>query len=111
VYVRGKQKTGHRSLLRFAYKPFKNRRPGDFLPCKLRNEPDNRGFYGFSTKKAIKTYKRDRLIGFLDAVYQEAWKSICLFWENHQSYSLIHPCLSVSVRGYFEIRIAGDHRT
>jgi hypothetical protein len=75
VYVRGKQKTGHRSLLCFAYKPLKNRRLVDFLPCKLRNEPDNRGFYGFSTKKAIKTYKRDRLIGFLEPVYQEAWKS------------------------------------
>jgi hypothetical protein len=28
-----------RSLLRFAYKPFKNRRLVDFLPCKLRKAP------------------------------------------------------------------------
>jgi hypothetical protein len=42
------------SLLRFAYKPFKNRRLGDFLPCKLRKEPDNRGFYGFSKGKSHK---------------------------------------------------------
>jgi hypothetical protein len=35
--------------LRFAYKTFKNRLTGDFLPCKLRRteasqEPDNRDF-------------------------------------------------------------------
>jgi soluble lytic murein transglycosylase len=38
----------------FAYKPFKNRRLGDFLPCKLRKEPDNRGFYGFFNEKSHK---------------------------------------------------------
>jgi hypothetical protein len=41
-------------LLRFAYKIFKNRRLGDFLPYKLRKEPDNRGFYGFSKGKSDK---------------------------------------------------------
>jgi hypothetical protein len=49
------------SLLRFAHKTSKNRRLCDFLPLKLRKEPDNRGFDGFSTKKAIKTYKLYRL--------------------------------------------------
>jgi GxxExxY protein len=51
-------------------------------------------------------------IGFLEAVYQEALeielKKAEIPYEsgNNQSYSLIHPCLSVSVRGYFEIGIA-----
>jgi hypothetical protein len=30
----------------------------------------------------------------------------CYESGNNQSYSLIYPCLSVSVRGYFEIGIA-----
>jgi hypothetical protein len=51
-------------LLRFAHKTSKNRRLGDFLPCKLRKEPVYRGFYGFFLlKKAIKTYKYNRLPG------------------------------------------------
>jgi hypothetical protein len=37
--------------LRFAHKTRKNRLFGDFLPCKLRKQPDNRGFYVFSTEK------------------------------------------------------------
>jgi flagellar protein FliO/FliZ len=45
-----------------AYKILKNHRLGDFLPCKLRKEPDNRGFYSFFNEKTIKTYKRDRLL-------------------------------------------------
>jgi hypothetical protein len=53
-------------------------------------------------------------IGVLEAVYQEALEiklkkaEIPYERENNQSYSLIHPCLSVSVRGYFEIGIAGS---
>jgi SAM-dependent methyltransferase len=41
-----------RSLLGFAHKTLKNRRLGDFLPCKLRKEPDNRGFDGFFSEKS-----------------------------------------------------------
>jgi hypothetical protein len=69
VYVRGKQKTGHRFL-------------------------------------------RGR-----KAVYQEALEielkkaEIPYGRENNQSYSLIHPCLSVSVRGYFEIGIPEGNST
>jgi GxxExxY protein len=54
-------------------------------------------------------------IGFLETVYQEALEieikkaEIPYERENNQSYSLIHPCLSVSVRGYFEIGIAGGY--
>jgi hypothetical protein len=40
-----------RSLLRFAHKTLKNRLQGDFLPCKLRKEPNNCGFYGFFQRK------------------------------------------------------------
>jgi peptide/nickel transport system permease protein len=40
------------SLLRFAHKTFKNRQSGDFLPCKLHKEPDNRGFDGFFSEKS-----------------------------------------------------------
>jgi hypothetical protein len=52
-----------RSLSHFVRKTPENRRLGDFFPCKLRKQPDNRGFYGFLTKKAIKTYKCNRLLG------------------------------------------------
>jgi hypothetical protein len=45
------------SLLRFARKTPKTRRSGGFLPCKLRKQPENHGFYGFSTKNH-KTCKR-----------------------------------------------------
>jgi hypothetical protein len=40
-----------RSLLRFARKTPKNRRLGDFLPCKLRKQPNNRGFFAASSAK------------------------------------------------------------
>jgi hypothetical protein len=39
------------SLLRFARKTPKNRRLGDFLPHKLRKQPDNRGFFAASSAK------------------------------------------------------------
>jgi hypothetical protein len=41
-------------LLRFSHKTIKNRLKVDFLLCKLRKEPDNRGFYDFFSEKAIK---------------------------------------------------------
>ena len=41
------------SLLRFALKTQKNRRSGDFLPCKLRKEPINRGFFGTLCRKNL----------------------------------------------------------
>jgi hypothetical protein len=56
-------------------------------------------------------------IGFLETVYQEALeielKKAEIPYEsgNNQSYSLIHPCLSVSVRGYFEIGIPEGNST
>jgi hypothetical protein len=40
-----------RSLLRFVRKTPKNRRSGDFLPCKLRKRPNNRGFFAASSAK------------------------------------------------------------
>jgi hypothetical protein len=39
------------SLLRFAQKTQKNRFSADFLPCKLRKQPDNRGFFAASSAK------------------------------------------------------------
>jgi hypothetical protein len=42
------------NLLRFALKTYKNRRLGDFLPCKLRKQPINCGFCGFFTGKSHK---------------------------------------------------------
>ncbi|MDR2176551.1 MAG: hypothetical protein LBP20_00725, partial [Treponema sp.] len=39
------------SLLRFAHKTQKNRLSADFLPCKLRKQPDNRGFFAASSAK------------------------------------------------------------
>jgi hypothetical protein len=47
-------------LLRFAHKTSKNRLTGDFLPYKLRKEPDNRNFCGISDAKI---HKRNRLLG------------------------------------------------
>jgi hypothetical protein len=38
-------------LLRFARKIPKNRLKADFLPCKLRKQPDNRGFFAASSAK------------------------------------------------------------
>jgi hypothetical protein len=71
----------------------------------FRNSEFNRSinFLTFSTKKAGKTYKCNRLIGFLEAVYQEALeielKKAEIPYEsgNHQRYSLIHPCPSVVI--------------
>ncbi|MDR2094990.1 MAG: hypothetical protein LBP76_05670, partial [Treponema sp.] len=37
------------SLLRFAHKTPKNRLSADFLPYKLRKQPDNRGFFAASS--------------------------------------------------------------
>jgi hypothetical protein len=39
------------SLLRFAHKTQKNRLKADFLPYKLRKQPDNRGFFAASSVK------------------------------------------------------------
>ncbi|MDR0669144.1 MAG: hypothetical protein LBF95_03595, partial [Treponema sp.] len=39
------------SLSRFAHKTSKNRLQGDFLPRKLRKQPNNRGFHGFFQRK------------------------------------------------------------
>jgi hypothetical protein len=48
-----------KSLSRFAYKPFKNRRSGDFYLAnsartKGPQEPENRDFYGFFNEKSHK---------------------------------------------------------
>jgi TatD DNase family protein len=40
-----------RSLSHFVRKTPENRRSGDFLPCKLRKQPDNRGFFAASSAK------------------------------------------------------------
>jgi biotin carboxylase len=42
-----------RSLLHFVHKTSKNRLTGDFLPCKLRKEPTNRGFCGTKYRKNL----------------------------------------------------------
>jgi hypothetical protein len=53
--------------------------------------------------QAQKIHKCNRLIGFLEAVYQEALEielkkaEIPYERENNQSYSLIHPCPSVVI--------------
>jgi hypothetical protein len=54
-------------LLRFARKTPKNRRSGDFLPCKLRKQPDYRGFFAASSAKNPQAQQAARsllLMGF-----------------------------------------------
>jgi SAM-dependent methyltransferase len=55
-----------RSLLHFAHKILKNRRSGDFFPCKLRKEPDNRGFSGFFNEKSQKNLQVQQAPRVLD---------------------------------------------
>jgi hypothetical protein len=38
-------------LLRFAHFNLQKSPKGDFLPCKLRKQPDNRGFFAASSAK------------------------------------------------------------
>jgi hypothetical protein len=60
-----------RSLLRFAHKTLKNRRLGDFLPCKLRKEPDNRGFFAASSAKNPQAQQAARTPK--DAAFSSPW--------------------------------------
>jgi hypothetical protein len=48
------------SLLRFAHKTSKNRRLGDFLPLKLREQPLNRGFCGTKRRKNLQVQQAAR---------------------------------------------------
>jgi 2-polyprenyl-3-methyl-5-hydroxy-6-metoxy-1,4-benzoquinol methylase len=54
------------SLLRFAHETSKNRLQGDFLPCKLRKEPNNRGFCVFFTGKRHKNLQVQQAATLLD---------------------------------------------
>ncbi|MDR1636123.1 MAG: iron chelate uptake ABC transporter family permease subunit [Treponema sp.] len=58
VYFR---RGGASSLLRFAHKTPKNRLIGDFLPCKLRKEPDNRDFCGTKYHKNSQVQEAPRM--------------------------------------------------
>jgi abortive infection bacteriophage resistance protein len=51
------------SLLHFALKTSKNRRLGDFLPCKLCKQPILSGFLCLFCSKGAKIYKCNRLPG------------------------------------------------
>jgi hypothetical protein len=48
-------------LSRFARKTPKNRRLGDFLPCKLPKQPLNRGFCGTKWRKNLQVQQAARL--------------------------------------------------
>jgi cobalamin biosynthesis protein CbiG len=90
-------------LLRFAHKTQKNQLKADFLPCKLRKQPDNRGFFAASSAKNPQVQQAARGLKTADSAGEAAGTvpgiriSIYRNGNGEESLHLIPQCVYIGI--------------